>query len=239
MGVLTDQGVEWVHHYAPLHYLPFIAASGKLMSKPSLAKAGFGIRHLRSKSSKHDVARGFGRYAFLTLDPQPRILRAKLTAGFPHIAIAVPASTVDESTYSLCRFNVAMTRYLRRDGSPGFLESATNGRYYESHQIPVARSAADKAAMLKKHFGNTMIEVLIHGDLILPNETVVHCYSAPDTAIARRVLREIGRPWKVEMARPPGLYPRSERHARTVDDFIAQALADPNWRGNGLEFDDL
>ena len=125
MGILQDQGVEWVHHYAPLHYLPFIARARALLSKPSLRKAGFAASHFRTKSRKHDVGRGFGKYAFLTLDPQPQILRAKLAAGFPHVAIAIPAVAVEAATYSLCRFNVAMTRYLRRHGKPGFAESAT------------------------------------------------------------------------------------------------------------------
>ena len=237
MGVLQDQGVTWVHHYAPLHYLPFIARARALLSKPSLQRAGFTTSHLRSKSSKHDILRGFGDYAFLTLDSQPRILRAKLAAGFPHIAIAVPAVAVENSTYSLCRFNVAMTRFLRRNGKPGFPESATNGRYYDDHHIPVARTVTDKNAMLSKHLANTMIEVLIHGDLILPDETVVHCYANADASIARRVLTETQRPWIIDLSAPPSNYPRSNMYANAVDDFIRTALANPDWRGNGLEFD--
>jgi adenylosuccinate synthase len=95
MAVLEESGVNYVHHYAPLHYLPFIARSGALLGKPSLAAAGFAANHLRSKSSVHDVKRGFGAYAFLTLDPTPRILGAKLMAGFPHIGIAVPVAAVE------------------------------------------------------------------------------------------------------------------------------------------------
>ncbi len=237
MGVLEDQGVEWVHHYAPLHYLPFIARARALLCKPSLRKAGFAASHFRTKSSKHDVWRGFGKYAFLTLDPQPRILRAKLAAGFPHMAIAIPAAAVEAATYSLCRFNVAMTRYLRRDGKPGFTESATNGRYYDDHQIPVARTIADKNAMLNEHLANTMIEVLIHGDLAIPDNTVVYCYADPDARTARRVLTATQCPWTIKLASPPGKYPRNNAYANSVDDFIQQALTNPDWRGNGLEFD--
>src|SRR5712671_6512949 len=202
MGVLQDQGVEWVHHYAPLHYLPFIARAGALLCKPSLRKAGFAASHFRAKSSKHDVQRGFGKYAFLTLDPQPRILRAKLAAGFPHIAIAIPAAAVEAGTYSLCRFNVAMTRYLRRDGKPGFAESATNGRYYDDHQIPVARTIADKKAMLSEHLANTMIEVLVHGDMALPDDTRVHCYADLDVRSARQVVTAIQCPWQIKLVAP-------------------------------------
>jgi hypothetical protein len=92
MPVLTDHQVNAVHHYAPLHYLIFVARSQSILSKPSLYKAGFTTSHLRSMSHGLDEARGFGGYSHLTIDPKPRILRAKLAAGFPHIAINVPAS---------------------------------------------------------------------------------------------------------------------------------------------------
>ena len=41
MGILADQGIADVCHYAPLHYLPFVVRSRSLMCKPSLAAAGF------------------------------------------------------------------------------------------------------------------------------------------------------------------------------------------------------
>ena len=185
------------------------------------------------------MSRGFGSYTFLTLDKRPRILCAKLAAGFPHIAIAVPASAVEATTYSLCRFNVAMTRYLRRDGKPGFTESGTNGRYYDDHQIPVARTVSDKHAMLREHLPHTMIEVLIHGDLALPHETIVCCYSASDERLAQHVLVETRSSWTIQLAEPPGKYPRNQKYANAVEDFIDRALRDPGWLGNGLEFDSI
>ena len=95
-------------------------------------------------------------------------------------------------------------------------------------------------AMLAKHLPlGTMIEVLIHGDLKLPDDTSVICYSDEDAKIARNILEQIGCPWKVELSALVGDYPRSPLHARSVDDFISQAMKDPDWRGNGLEFDRL
>jgi len=239
MGVLRDHGVKLVHHYAPLHYLPFIGRARALLCKPSLRNVGFSDSHFRTKSSVHDVSRGFGDYAFLTIDAQPRILRAKLAAGFPHVAIAVPAEAIETVTYSLCRFNVAMTRYLRRNGKSGFAESATNGRYYDSQQIPVARTTADQKAMLSRHLSNTMIEVLIHGDLVLPPETIVYCYAEPDARIARQVFTTIHCSWAIKLVSPPVKNPRDDGYAKAVDDFIHRALANPDWRGNGLEFDSV
>lgn len=240
MGVLTDQQVQFVHHYAPLHYLVFIARSRALLSKPSLKKVGFNSGHLRSMSKGQDVARGFGNYTHLTLDAQPRILKAKLAAGFPHFAIGVPVNAVEAVPYSLCRFNVAMTRKLKRDGKRGFPESATNGRYYPGHQIPIARSDADKTTMMQAHLdAGTMIEVLVHGDIALPDDTSLTCYAEQDLEIAKDVLKALQCPWELTQGEPPGAYPRCEEYVKSVTDFIGQALADPTWRGNGLEFDRL
>src|ERR1700754_384545 len=141
MGILQNAGVTNAYHFTPLHYLPFIAQSASLKSKPSLAADGFAATHLRSMSNAQDVTRGFGAYTHLTTDASPRILKAKLAAGFPHVGVSVPVPHVDNVEYSLCRFNVAMTRYLRKGSKKGFPESPTNGRYYKGHQIPIARGS--------------------------------------------------------------------------------------------------
>ena len=238
MGILTQNGVDAIHHYTPLHYLPFIARSGKLLGKPALANAGFAASHLRSMSSQQDIQRGFGEHGFLTLDEHPRILASKLNAGFPHIGILVPASSIEQGAFALCRYNVAMTRYLRRFGKPGFEESATSGRYYDERQIPIALEASDKAAMLKKYVGSdTMIEVLTYDDLVLPAETKVVVFSQADAVIAKKVLETLNVSWSVVLTEPPGEYHRRQDYVASVSDFISEALADPDWRGNGLEFD--
>jgi hypothetical protein len=237
MGILQNAGIERVYHYAPLHYLAFIARERALLGKPSLAQRGYSQTHLRSKSSQHDVVRGFGTFAFLTLEDEPRILKAKLFAGFPHIGIGVPVAAVDTLTYDLCRFNVAMTRKLRRGDKPGHAESSSNGRYYGQHEIPVARTAADKAALLAFHLHETMIEVLIHGDVPLPDDTVIQTYSQPDEELATSVLQRLGVPWPVLSAQPPGPYNRRADYSQAVTSFLDTALSDKDWRGNGLEFD--
>lgn len=238
MGILTDNGVDAVHHYTPLHYLPFIARSGKLLGKPALAKAGFGASHLRSMSSQQDIQRGFGEHGFLTLDSHPRILAAKLGAGFPHIGILVPSAVIEGQKFALCRYNVAMTRYLRRLGKPGFEASATNGRYYDARQIPIALEDADKAAMLKKYVASdTMMEVLMYDEVTLPTETKVIVYSRADVTIAEKVLGVLDVQWSIVLTDAPGEYHRRQDYAAAVSDFIDKALADPDWRGDGLEFD--
>jgi hypothetical protein len=196
MSELSRRKIRFVHHFAPLHYLLFIARSRKLLCKRSLRDQGFRESHLRSTSHRHDCSRGFRNYTHLTLDPHPKILKAKLTAGFPHIGIAVPASAIEATSYSLCRFNVAMTRHLRRNGRPGHPDSRRNGRYFGTHQIPTARSNEQMAAMLDECLpARIMIEVLVHGDLALPDTTNVVCFSDSDIEIAKGVLASAGSPW--------------------------------------------
>jgi len=240
MGVLESSGVQQVHHYTPLHYLPFIARSRALLSKPSMRALGYHDSHFRSMSSRHDVARGFGSYTFLTLHPAPPILKAKLAAGFPHVRITVPVDSIDAVTYDLCRFNVAMTRQLRRGGKAGFPESLTNGRYYGNAEVPVARTKRDQMAMLERYAGtDSMIEVLVPDPLALLQETAVCCFSAEDRELAARILGQCDVGWSVVGVAPPGPYPRKRQHSQSVEQFVAQALDNAEWRGNGLEFDRL
>lgn len=237
MSLLSDAGVDLVFHYAPLHYLPFIARSSKLLSKPALRDAGFGADHCRSKSSRSDVARGFGKYAFLTIDLHPRILDAKLKAGFPHFGIAVPSSAIDNVDYALSRFNVAMTRRLRRDNMPGWQASSTNGRYYGNQQIPVAKNESDKRELLNVHLNRSMIEVLIENEFTLPDDTKIVVYSDADVILAQDCLNKIKIGWQIEKKSPPSNYGHNKKHRDNVDAFIKKALSDETWRGNGLEFD--
>ena len=237
MGILIEAGVEIVHHYTPLHYLVFIARDRLLRCKPSLKAAGFNGSHLRSKSNRQDVARGFGAYAFLTIEQEPRITKAKLRAGFPHVGIGVPAGAVETTTFDLTRYNVAMTRRLRRGVSEGWPESTANGKYYDDHQMPVARTDAEKRALLSTDLNRSMIEVLIHGDLSLPDSTSILVYSERDEAVSKHILASLSVPWPIALAPKKDLYDPKPAYAEKVDEFIKKALADPSWRGDGLEFD--
>jgi hypothetical protein len=238
MGILLDNEITEVFHYTPLHYLPFIARSQKLLGKPSLAALGFGPKHMRSMSSTQDIERGFGDYGFLTLDEQPRILGAKLMAGFPHIGIKLPSASVEAVDFALCRYNVAMTRFLRRGNKAGFQESEVNGRYYGQKQVPIAVDPDDKDAMLARFaHSNTMIEVLLSSDFDVPEDALVVCYAPQDAKIATEVIGLLGTPWEVQLAPPPTHYNRNRDYVAKVESFIQQAMKDPAWRGNGLEFD--
>ena len=238
MNPLVNAGILEVFHYTPLHYLPFIARASALKSKPRLAVEGFAEGHFRSMSRHHDVSRGFGDYLHLTTHPFPPILAAKLAGGFPHVRLAIPTSLLESQEYDLCRFNVAMTRKLRRRGKPGFPESSTNGRYYGAMEIPIAREAADKTALLSHHAARgDMVEILIRDHFTLSPSIRVETFSRADYQLALRVVTQIRRTWQVRFDEPTSAYPRSAQYASAVLAFAETALNRPDWRGDGLEFD--
>jgi len=240
MKLFTDYGINFVPHFAPLHYLPFIARTRSLKSKPALLSHGFLHSHFRSKSKKHDIDRGFGKYAFLTLSQNPRIVIAKLRGGFPHIAINAPAHAFEDVDFDLCRYNVAMARRKPTSPQGGFPESDTNGRYYDGKTLPIARTSLDKQRLLEKHYpAGTMIEVLVRDQLPLPEDTTISCYAPGDLAIAEGVFEALGVHWQIQLAAPPGDYNRDLQHVEAVEDFVQLALNDPLWRGNGIEFDNV
>lgn len=236
--MLSNFNIHLIFHYAPLHYLPLIARSRKIRTKTSLQNSGFNDRHFRSTSHRQDRERGFGDSAFLTLHAEPNILLAKLRAGFPHINIRVPSYVVDSLSYSLCRYNIAKTRVLRRNGSPGRPESPGSGRYYEGRQIPTARSDAEKKELLNIHLAlGTMIEVIAHEDISLPDNTEIEVYSLEDLSVANHIATTFGLDWAVALKDPPCIYRANPTYMENVRYFISKALELPEWRGNGLEFD--
>lgn len=238
MRLFSDLEINFVQHFAPLHYLVFIARAESLKSKKALTFDGFADSHFRSKSKQHDVARGFGEYAFLTLSKSPRFVIAKLAGGFPHIAINVPVHAFQDVSFDLCRYNVAMARRKPTSPQGGFSESSTNGRYYDGKALPIARNTSDKESLLGKHYPlGTMIEVLVHRQILLPKNTEITCYSLDDLRIAQRILGALGSPWQAHFGVPPGVYNRNPRHVHAVEEFVELAIDDPSWRGDGLEFD--
>ncbi len=237
MTLLTDNGVRFAYHYTPLHYLPFVAAERALLSKPELRRLGFREYHLRSTSKRADEERGFGEYVHLTLSESPPILAAKLGAGFPHAEIAVPVSAVERAGFHLCRFNIAKSRYLRRDGHEGYPEGPSNGRYYQGKQIPMAQTDAECRALFAANYGKNMIEVLVMGRLALPDDSFVTFFHPDDHETGSQIIRTRGIPWRVETS--DRIYKPNDQYARRVRDFIRKAMSDPAWKGDGLEFDQV
>jgi hypothetical protein len=240
MSLFSTFGIDFVPHFTPLHYLPFIARSRSLKSKPALAADGFDNCHFRKKSKNNDTRRGFGRYAFLTVEKSSRILNAKLKAGFPHIAIEVPENHFDDIEFHLCKFNVAMTRRLRRGNKPGHKESPQNGYYYGRMEIPIGISPEEKLDILSANYPQgQMVEVLVPGELSLPDNTQIVCFDQNDEILCQEILDALDVNWAISTRRPSGIYNRQDPFVESVKAFLDSALENPEWRGNCLEFDDV
>ena len=235
LNTLSINDIALVFHIAPLHYLPFIARSKSLKSKVTLRGEGFAESHFRSKSKHLDAQRGFGDYIHLSTVNRPPILAAKLSGGFPHICLSVPATVLDGVTFDLCRYNVAMSRQLRRDGKPGFPEGPGNGSYYGHNQLPIARTEMEQTQLLQSRNGE-MLEVLVKPPIALPNGTQVTVFNGHDRAVAMKTLEQLNVEWAVSLANAPDYQARPE-HSDACEQFIDFSLADEIWRGNGLEFD--
>jgi hypothetical protein len=232
--LLTSNNIDDVFHYAPLHYLLFIARSRALLSKDELLRRGFTQLHFRSTSRRVDTLRGFSNYVHLTLTEVPKILKAKLAAGFPHFELRVPAAHIDERSFHLCCFNIAKSRFIRTGKKPP-VESPSNGRYHRGKELPTAGSAAECAALLQANLGVRMIEVLLLSCLPLPDNTKLVFFHDSDQKTAEHLLRSLNVPWL--MSRGATCYQPSHQYVNSVHEFLERAENEPEWRGNGLDFD--
>lgn len=236
-GLLTPRGITDVFHYAPLHYVLFIGRCQTLLSKNELRRLGYNLSHFRRTSRRQDEERGFSDYVHLTLDQRPPILKAKLAAGFPHFEIRVPARLIEQRTMHLCRFNIAKCRVLRRGDKPGPIEIPSNGRYHGRKQLPTAETPEECNHLLAHNCGVNMIEVLIPSKLELNQETQLIFFSSADRELAERMLGPLNVDWKFDVAKT-SYFPRAD-YVEKVCQFLSQAVADPHWRGDGMDFDNV
>lgn len=228
-------GIRHVFHATPLHYLPFIARARCLLARPKLQAHGYQRSHFRSTSHSSDVARGFGDRVFLSMASAMPLLQSKLGRGFPHIRLDIPLSALERTEFDLCRYNVAKNRSnLRHQLTFDISDGQANGRYYPGKQLPVARSFAEKKVMLRGH-GTKRIEVQVKDVVSLPNGVTVTCFSQADQVLADQIVGKCDCHWKTMLE--VGNYPRSERFGKQVETFCRRALSEPDWKGDGLEFD--
>lgn len=239
MDVLIKHGVSEIYHYAPIHYLPFITRVGALLSKPALSASGYPRSHFRSTSKSQDERRGFGRFVHLTIEKMPRILQAKLSSGFPHFEIVVDTKTANFENIALCRYNIAKCRYLLRPGGQGLPVGPATGRYYPGLQIPIAKTRKDRETLLVHNLGKHMIEVLVPFRADLPESTRLTVFRSTDRQIVEATLAALGVPWEVQLALPEHHYIADATYERKCNAFINRALDDLEWRGDGLEFDNV
>ena len=236
--LFAQQGIQSVFHYSPLHYLPYILREGTLLSKVSLKERGFLNTHFRRTSHRQDEERGFGGYVHLSTKKLPPIVRAKLSAGFPHFEIRIPAHAVDSVEFHLCRFNIAKCRYLKRPGGTPLLESAANGRYHGLCQIPISVTASDSAALLASNHPHTMVEVLIPRSFSLGPDNELAFFSDEERTLGQQLMRDAGRSWRC-LHDASTQYQANTRHAQAVRAFLKEVEHNPLWMGNGLDYDSV
>jgi hypothetical protein len=235
-GLLTSHGISHVYHYAPLHYLPFIARTRQLLSKSQLKLAGYSNSHFRSTSHKQDAERGFSDYVHLMSRESPPILQAKISKGFPHLEIKISSPLLEKGDFHLCRYNIAKCRYLKRPGATAPAENSRNGYYHGNKQLPTAETAIEIQALLNSVSRRDVIEVLVPGSLALDKDTTLIFFDDEEKTVGDRILRKANLRWKTETKVLPW-YTAKPEYSESVFAFIAQASVDPNWLGSGLEFD--
>lgn len=228
---VQEIGLTLAYHTTPIHYLPAIARSRRLCAKRELAALGYDARHFRSTSRQIDVTRGFEAFVHLSARPLPPILRSKLESGFPHVELRVPIGHLPVEELHLCRFNIA--RHRKR----AFQESPANGRLRNGMRVPVARGFAECRDMLDA-CGDTDLEVLFPGGVDLVPETEVRVFDNADYALAEATVAATGAGWHVGLHAGPG-YPRRSDFAAAASEEHGRFLADPDYRGRGLDFDRL
>jgi hypothetical protein len=234
--LLTMRGINNAFHYAPLHYLVFIARAGALCSKRTLRQRGYDVTHFRRTSREHDEARGFPNYVHLSLKAMPPILRAKLKAGFPHFEIKIPTAEIEKHEFHLSRFNIAKCRYLRRGAKQGPLESLRNGRYYGDMQLPIGATDEERGAILDANYPKTMVEILIPDQLALPPTASFVLFSEAEYELAATLLEPFESSCQFTLLKDPG-YVAKPGHLHAVTKFLNCAAQNPEWKGDGLDFD--
>ncbi len=238
MNSLQKSKIEHFYHSTPIHYLSFIARDECLRSKLSLFGAGFETTHLRRTSNRQDVTRGFADYIHSTVVEWPPILKSKLNKGFPHVRLIMPSSLLPNE-FDLCRFNIAKGRYLKSGSSP-LPESKRNGKYYDQLELPVARTPSEQLDMLEAaKKDNPVIEVLVKGTLNLSADVKCQVFSQADYETASNVLKKTNSKMNLDLIDAGEMYLNQGSFDSQIGAFIDQALSDPHWKGNGLDYDKL
>jgi hypothetical protein len=236
-GLLTPCRIRDVFHYAPLHYILFIARSQALLSKNELQRIGYEPSHFRRTSHRLDSQRGFSNYVHLSLAKHPPILRAKLTAGFPHFEIRIPATHVETLKFHLCRYNIAKSRNPKTGRRPA-PEGRASGRYYGEKHLPTAETVTECKDLLVANLGRNMIEVLVPTSIALTADTELIFFSEIDRDLAKKFLYSMKLRWQLRLAQNLSYTPAA-RYVARIERFLEQAIIDPEWRGDGVDFDNV
>jgi len=180
------------------------------------------------------MRRGFGNVVFCATQERFELLEAKLKRGFPHYLIEIPTKQIDHCKYLLCRYNIAKSRVARDSKRKPVLDAKCE-RYASGLSLPVAIDDEEKFAMLRKWARHTV--VLIEGEISLELGVRVIAFSEEDEAMLMSIKKQTGSDLQIDRSDRP--YRRCPKYVSQIGRFIESAIEEPDWRGSGLNYDNL
>ena len=164
-----------VYHAAPLHYLPSILASGKLVS----AQDGQALGILpRLSAKRRDRMLGVDKYVHLAFDLMTPLLCDKLAQGMPHVALAFDAGRV----------------YAGQPDDTCALLPCNTKAFRSRAACAPEHGVSEMATLLKsrEQFGrHPSLEFLVRGALPLDALIEITAFGERDAALARALLHAL------------------------------------------------
>jgi len=122
-------------HATPLHYVPYLLATGALLSQARLAAEHLPVRPRPTAAAR--VRRlGLAGYVHLSLSPRTPLLADKRGRGWPHVLLQFPANLLEFPGVSLLKYNTKAWRHrddfvpvTNPEGRAALLEEHRAGRY--------------------------------------------------------------------------------------------------------------
>lgn len=161
----TGDGFYW--HTTPLHYVPYLLATGRIYAQSELRALGLPISPRRT-AARRDRKLHLDGYVHLSLTPQTPLLTDKRRKGYPHVLFAFDAALADLPGAALCPYNAKSWRH-REEFAP-------------------VTGPAQKAELFAAHTAGRYpsLELLIPGSLPLtPHARTLHVATEADAALLR------------------------------------------------------
>ena len=103
-------------HTTPVHYVPYLLATGCLYSQDELRTQNLPIRPRRT-AERRDRKLKLSRFVHLSFTPRTPLLADKLTKGYPHVLLAFDAALAVSPDAALMPYNAKSWRH-REDFAP-------------------------------------------------------------------------------------------------------------------------
>lgn len=122
MVTMLSPPTSALYHVVPLHYTPYLLASGTLFSQAELRQR-FPAIVPRATATRRDRKLHLDQYIHLSPKPMTPLLKDKLQRGYPHVLITFSPTLLKLSNTALVRYNPKSWRH-REDFQPVTEEEA-------------------------------------------------------------------------------------------------------------------